>query len=62
MNTNPHLTSFAISKLIAKDLIDIWKAFNSCFPLLNEMTTVIQVNVIYFQKVKQMQNFSLLPK
>ena len=49
MNTYPHLTSFAISKLIAKDVIDIWKVVKPRLPLLNEMTIV---NIICFQKVE----------
>ena len=31
MNTYSHKTSFAISKLIAKDVIDIWKTVNASF-------------------------------
>ena len=39
MNSYPHQTSFAISKLIAKNVIDIWKVVNLRLPLLNEMTS-----------------------
>ena len=34
MNNYPHLSCLGISKLIAKDVIDIWKAVNPRLPLL----------------------------
>ena len=36
MNTYPNLSCFGISKLIAKEVIDIWKAVNPRLPLLKE--------------------------
>ena len=40
MNTYPYLSFFGISKLIAKDVIDIWKAVNPHLPLLKEISVV----------------------
>ncbi len=37
MNTYPHRSCLGISKLIAKDVIDIWKAVNPRLPLLKEI-------------------------
>ena len=53
MNTYPHLSCFGISKLIAKDVIDIWKAVNPRLPLLKEISVVNKVKVLCFQKAKQ---------
>ena len=53
MNTNPHHSCFGISKLIAKDLIDIWKAVNPHLPLLKEISVVNKVKILCFQKAKQ---------
>ena len=50
MNTYPHLSCLGISKLIAKDVIDIWKAVN---PLLKEISVVNKVKILCFQKAKQ---------
>ena len=36
MNTYPHLSSFAISKLIAKEVIDIWKVVNPRLPFFKK--------------------------
>ena len=38
MNTYPHLSCLGISKLIAKDVIDIWKDVNPRLPLLKEIS------------------------
>ena len=43
MNTYPHLSCLGISKLIAKDVIDIWKAVNPRLPLLKEISVVNKV-------------------
>ena len=43
MNAFPHLSCFGISKLIAKDVIDIWKAVNSRLALLKEISVVNKV-------------------
>ena len=48
MNPYPHL-----SKLIAKDVIDIWKAVNPRLPLLKEISVVNKVKILCFQKAKQ---------
>ena len=40
INTYPLLACFGISKLIAKDVIDIWKAVNPRLPLLKEISVV----------------------
>ena len=53
MNTYPHLSCFGISKLIAKEVIDIWKAVNPRLPLLKEISVVNKVKVLCFQKAKQ---------
>ena len=52
MNTYPHLSCFGISKLIANDVIDIWKAVNPRLPLLKEINVVNKVKIC-FQKAKQ---------
>ena len=53
MTTYPHLSCFGISKLIAKEVIDIWKAVNPRLPLLKEISVVNKVKVLCFQKAKQ---------
>ena len=53
MNTYPHLSCLGISKLIAKDVIDIWKAVNPRLPLLKEISVVNKVKILCFQKAKQ---------
>ena len=53
MNNYPHLSCLGISKLIAKDVIDIWKAVNPCLPLLKEISVVNKVKILCFQKAKQ---------
>ena len=53
MNTYPHLSCLGISKLIAKDVIDIWKAVNPCLPSLKEISVVNKVKILCFQKAKQ---------
>ena len=53
MNTYPHLSCFGISKLIGKDVIDIWMAVNPCLPLLKEISVVNKVKILCFQKAKQ---------
>ena len=53
MNNYPHLSCLGISKLIAKDVIDIWKAVNSRLPLLKEISVVNNVKILCFQKAKQ---------
>ena len=53
MNTYPHLSCLGISKLIAKDVINIWKAVNSRLPLLKEINVVNKVKILCFQKAKQ---------
>ena len=53
MNTYPHLSCFGISKLIAKEVIDIWKVVNPRLPLLKEISVVNKVKVLCFQKSKQ---------
>ena len=53
MNTYPHLSCLGISKLIGKDVIDIWKAVNPRLPLLKEISVVNKVKILCFQKAKQ---------
>ena len=53
MNTYPHLSCLVISKLIAKDVIDIWKAVNLRLPLLKEISVVNKVKILCFQKANQ---------
>ena len=53
MNNYPHLSCLGISKLIAKDVIDIWKAVNPRLPLLKEISVVNKVKILCFQKAKQ---------
>ena len=53
MNTYPHLSCLGISKLIAKDVIDVWKAVNPHLPLLKEISVVNKVKILGFQKAKQ---------
>ena len=53
MNTYPYLSCLGISKLIAKDVIDIWKAVNLRLPLLKEISVVNKVKIPCFQKAKQ---------
>ena len=60
INIYPHLTCFGISKLIAKDVIDIWKAVNPRLPLLKEISVVNKVKILCFQKAKQI-NRKYLP-
>ena len=48
MNTYPHLSCLGISKLIAKDVIDIWKAVNLRLPLLKEISVVNKVKILCF--------------
>ena len=45
MSTYPHLSCFGISKLIAKEVIDIWKAINPRLLLLKEISVVNKVKV-----------------
>ena len=59
INTYPHLSNFGISKLIAKEVMDIWKAVNPRLPLLNEITILKMVNILYFKKAKQINRKSL---
>ena len=54
MNTYPHLSCFGISKSIAKDVIDIWKAVNPRLPLLKEISVVNKVKILCFQGAKQL--------
>ena len=60
INTYPHLSNFAISKLIAKEVMDIWKAVNPSLPLLNEITILKKVNILRFKRAKQI-NRKFLP-
>ena len=53
MNTYPHLPCFGISKLIAKEVIDIWKAVNPRLPLLKEISVVNKVKILCFQKANK---------
>ena len=53
MNTYPHLSCLGISKLIAKDVIDIWKAVNPRLALLKEISVFNKVKILCFQKAKQ---------
>ena len=53
MNTYHNLSCLGISKLIAKDGIDIWKAVNPRLPLLKEINVVNKVKILCFQKAKQ---------
>ena len=53
MNIYPHLSGLCICKLIAKDVIDIWKAVNPHLPLLKEISVVSKVKILCFQKAKQ---------
>ena len=53
MNTYPQHSCLGISKLIAKDVIDIWKAVNPRLPLLKEISVVNKVKILCFQKAKQ---------
>ena len=53
MNTYPHFSCLGISKLIAEDVIDIWKAVNPRLPLLKEISVVNKVRILCFQKAKQ---------
>ena len=53
MNNYPHLSCFGISKLIAKEVIDIWQAVNRRLPLLKEISVVNKVKILCFQKTKQ---------
>ena len=53
MNTYSHLSCFGISKLIAKEVIDIWKAVNPRLSLLKEIIVVNKVKILCFQKAKQ---------
>ena len=53
MNTYHHLSCLGISKLIAKDVIDIWKAVNPRLPLLKEISVVNKLKILCFQKAKQ---------
>ena len=52
-NTYPHLSCFGISKLIAKEVIDILQAVNPRLTLLKEISFVKKVKILCFQKVKQ---------
>ena len=58
INTYTHLSNFAISKLIAKEVMDIWKAVNPRLPLSNEITILKKVNILCFKKAKQIENLS----
>ena len=53
MYTYPHRSCSGISKLIAKDVIDIWKAVNPHLSLLKEISVVNKVKILCFQKAKQ---------
>ena len=50
MNIYPHLSCLGISKLIAKDVIDIWKAVNPSLPLLKEISVVNKVKFYAFRR------------
>ena len=52
MNAYPHLSCFGISKLIAKDVIDIWKAVNPRLPLLKEISVVNKVKILMLSEGK----------
>ena len=52
MNNYPHFCCLGISKLIAKEVIDIWKAVNPRLPLLKEISVVNKVKILCFQKAK----------
>ena len=52
MNTYPHLYCLGFSKLIAKDVIDIWKAVNPRLPFLKEISVIYKVKILCFQKRK----------
>ena len=53
MNNYRHLSCLDISQLIAKDVIDIWKAVNPRLLLLKEISVVNKVKILCFQKAKQ---------
>ena len=61
MNNYPHLSCLGISELIAKDVIDIWKAVDPRLPLLKENSVVIKVKILCFQKAKQISRKHLPP-
>ena len=46
MNTYPHLSCLGISKLIAKDVIYIWKDVNPHLPLLKEISVVNKLKIL----------------
>ena len=52
---SPPLSCLGISKLLAKDVIDIWKAVNPRLPLLKEISVVNKVKILCFQKAKQIK-------
>lgn len=58
-NIHPTSSKFALSKLIAGDIIDIWKAVNPRLPLLTELYIVNKLQNICFKKVKQINRKSL---
>ena len=63
MNTYPHLSCLGISKLISKDVIDIWKTVNPRLPLLKEIRVVNKLKILCFQKAKQIkETFTCCPK
>ena len=47
LNSYPDLTELAISKIIAKDIIGIWKAINPRLPLVNEKSIVNKVKILF---------------
>ena len=53
MNNYRPLYCLGISQLIAKEVIDIWKAVNPRLLLLKEISVVNKVKILCFQKAKQ---------
>jgi len=58
-NTCSNLTNFDISKLMAKNIIDIWNAVNPRLPLLSERSIIIKLKRTCFEKAHQINRKSI---
>lgn len=52
-NSNPDLNDYDVSKLIAKDVIEVWRSVNPRLPLYDEYYIVKKVDKACFQKTKK---------
>lgn len=58
-NSHPHLKDYDISKIISKDLIEIWQAVNPRLPLYEKYYVIKLIDRFCFKKAKQLNRKSL---